>query len=131
MNDEIRLGEVLTCHETGERFVAVLDGISTNYARDCEGNVYSDDGVYRREAREIRERKGPFVGYVNDAGDLTTWKGRVLAKAWGSRPCKLARTSFLHDARSYRSYWFRAPDGGLWHGRGSAGIVIKVRPVKG
>jgi hypothetical protein len=131
MNKQINFGDTLICHETGERFVAALDGISTNYARDRDGNVYSDEGVFRIEARAIRERKGPLIGYVNDAGDLTTWKGLVLARSAGWRPCRLTRISYTHDASSYRSYWFRAPDGGLWYGRGSEGIVIRVRPVKG
>lgn len=43
----IVLGEtVLTCHKTGKQFIAKQDGISTNYARDKDGNIYSDEGCY-------------------------------------------------------------------------------------
>jgi len=131
MSTQVNIGDILTCHETGEQFVAALSGCTTNYAMDSEGRVYSDLGAFQADARALAERKGPFVGYVGARGDLTTWKGQVLAQAWHSCACKLTRTSFMHSARSYRSYWFRAPDGGLWYGRGSVGLSIKVRPVKG
>jgi hypothetical protein len=128
---EIEIGDTLTCSVTGKQFKAALDGCTTNYAIDPEGRVYSDEGVTLASEKKIRERSGPFVGYVDRNGDLTTWKGHVLAKGEWVKPCKLTRISFIHDQKDYKSRWFRAPDGGLWYGRGSPGVCITVRPVKG
>ena len=39
----INFGDTLTCAETGRQFIAAADGITTNYARNAAGDVFSDD----------------------------------------------------------------------------------------
>lgn len=47
------------------------------------------------------------------------------------RPCKLTRLSFTHDRNGYVSIHAVDKHGGHWVGRGSDGIAIRMRPVKG
>ncbi len=82
----------------------------------------------QRQIAELKDRTKPFVGYLS-ANKVTTWTGGQLMTVTRSRPCKLTRPSWTHDAGSYRS--IRAVDvhGGQWIGRGSDGIAIKLQPV--
>ena len=80
-----------------------------------------------RQREDLKDRSKPFVAYVaKDA--ITTWTGGHLMRIIRSVPCRLTRSSFWHSRNSYRS--IRAVDvhGGHWHGRGSAGVAIKMRP---
>ena len=79
----------------------------------------------------LLDRSRPFVAYVSgDARTITTWTGGHLMPITRTLPCKLTRQSWTHDRQDYMS--LRAVDchGGHWHGRGSAGIAIRLRPCK-
>lgn len=56
MQSQSLMGQVLTCHETGKRFLAARDGVSMNYATDSEGRTYSDEGVDLCERRGLLDR---------------------------------------------------------------------------
>lgn len=127
----INFGDTLTCTETGKQFIAVRDGITTNYARDSAGNVYSDEGVDIRQRRELLTRSKPFVCYLsNDGRSVTGWKGNILGSVIDWSPCELTRRSYTHG-KSYRSVRVKDVHGGLWYGRGSPGIAITLRATRG
>ena len=129
----IKDGDLLTCAETGKEFIAGRDpqwGFASNYARDSAGNVFSDEGVDILERRELLERSQPFGCYLSSDGrHVTGWKGNILGTVIDSRPCKLPRYSFTHG-KDYRSVRVRDVHGGLWYGRGSPDIFIRLRPCK-
>jgi hypothetical protein len=127
----INFGDTITCAETGKQFVAAQDGISTNYARDAAGNVYSDEGVDIRERRELLDRTKPYFAYLSSDGTrVTGWKGNTLGHVAYSRPCKLTRMSYTHG-KEYQSVFVRDVHGGTWYGRSSPGVCITLRPHKG
>jgi len=86
----------------------------------------------KREIDGLKDRSKPFVAYVAmDGIHITTWTGGKLMKIVSARKCKLTRQSFTHSANSYASIRAKDLHGNLWHGRGSTGIAIKLRPMKG
>ena len=121
----VNIGDSLTCSETGKQFVAAVDGCSTNYARDSQGNIYSDEGVDIREKRELLDRSKPFYCYVSmDGKSVTGWKGNKLGIITWKRKTR---------CRSYETiYSFNIVDihGGKWYGRASEGSCITLRPMK-
>ncbi len=121
-NPIIEIGQILTCTETGKQFTAARDGCSVNYARDREGNIFSDEGVDIREKREMSDRSKPFCCYLSrDGRHVTGWKGNILGRVtWSSE----SRTGLTH---------VRVIDvhGAMWHGKGSgAGMCIRLHPSK-
>ena len=105
-------------HTTGTAHLA--DGREVCW--ECADNMQRED---------LKERK-PVCAYVSiDGKRITTWSGGILMKVTHSATCKLTRVSFTHDRRSYRSIHARDVHGALWYGRGSAGVLIRMRPVKG
>lgn len=127
----IEFGQSLTCAETGKHFVAERDGISVNYARDSQGNIFSDEGVDIRERREMLDRSRPFACYISSDGrTVTGWKGNILGAIVDWSPCQLTRPSWIHG-RAYRSIKVRDVHGGAWYGRGSPGVCVTLRPCKG
>jgi len=124
----IKFGDELTCTETGKKFIAAQDGITTNYARDHNGNVFSDDGVNIRERRELLDRTKPFFCYLSSDGKhVTGWKGNILGRVisegdsrsgWHGSTITHIRVIDVHGA--------------LWHGKGAGrGMCITIRPMKG
>lgn len=130
---DIRIGDVLTCAETGKQFFAARDGISVNYARDAEGNIYSDEGVDIRERREMLDRSRPFGCYVSSDGKhVTGWKGNVLGDIVRAKRIALPfgwRCSFTRGT-DYNAYTVRDVHGAYWHGKGSPGVCINLHPSK-
>jgi hypothetical protein len=65
-----------------------------------------------------------------DMSHATGWKGSVLGTVTWSKRIGLPRWSYVHG-----SYWYavnvRDVHGGMWYGRGSGGICINLRPMKG
>lgn len=123
----IDFGNVLTCAETGKQFIAARDGITTNYARDNAGNVYSDEGVDIRERRELLDRSKPFFAYVScDGKVITGWKGNVLMHVTGSY------TGRVGFCRNGLYVWATDVHGGKWYGRNAGrGMCITMRALKG
>ena len=128
---ETLIGISITCAETGKQFIGARDGISTNYARDSKGNIYSEEGVDIRERRDLLDRSKPFVAYIsNDNKRLTGWKGNVLGAVISQHTIRNARKSFVHGD-TLQAYIIRDIHGGLWYGRGNAGMCITIRAYKG
>lgn len=130
-HQKINVGDTLTCTETGKTFTAEQQGCTFNYATNAQGQVFSDEGVAIRERRELLDRSKPFGCYLSTDGRLVTgWKGNMLgAVAWWN-PCELTRRSYTHG-ESYRSVHVVDVHGAHWHGRGSPGVYITLRPCKG
>lgn len=82
------------------------------------------------QIEELKNRNKRVLGYVGD-GIITTWTGGKLMTITRSRPCELTRHSYMHSRRSYMSIHAVDVHGGHWAGRGSNGVLIKLRPVKG
>jgi len=101
----------------------------TGYA-EFEGKRICYPCADKRQIEHLKDRSKPFGAYVGK-GVITTWTGGKLMTITRSVSCKLTRQSWVHDRNSYRS--IRAVDvhGGHWAGRGSEGIAITLRPVKG
>ncbi len=124
----IIFGDMLTCAETGKRFVAARDGCSTNYARGRDGSIISDEGVDLRERRELLDRTLPFTCYLSgDGRHVTGWKGNVLGRVVRESESRtgLHRSTITHirviDCR-----------GNPWHGKGAGrGTCITLRASKG
>ena len=126
----VAIGSAITCHETGETFIAAQDGVTFNYATDIDGHAYSDKGVDLSERRQLLDRSKAFCGYLSsDARSLTGWKGNVLGTVVARSTCSLNRWSHLHGS-TILAVTIRDVHGGLWYGRGSASIAIRLRPSK-
>lgn len=82
------------------------------------------------EVEHLKDRSKPYVGYLGD-GVVTTWTGGELMKITMIRGCTLTRRSHWHSRDSFCSVHAVDPHGGHWAGRGSEGIAIRMRPVKG
>lgn len=127
----IEFGQELTCTETGKTFIAQREGCTTNYARGRNGEVYSDEGVDLCEKRELLDRSKPFTCYLSSDGKHATgWKGNVLGAVVCATPVRLTRWSHTHGEHIH-AINVRDVHGGMWHGRGSPGICITLRPMKG
>lgn len=126
MQTQIEIGQTLTCAETGKQFIAARDGISTNYARNSAGEVFSDEGVHIRECRELLDRSKPFGCYVSsDTKHVTGWKGNVLGTIIRSTH---TRSGF---GANMLAVSVRDVHGNYWHGRGAgAGMCITLRASK-
>ncbi len=97
--------------------------------KDSEKICYACADKHERE--QLKDRSRPFVGYLSgDGASVTTWTGGKLMTVTESRPCRLTRQSFTHSRHSFRSVRARDIHGGMWCGRGSPSIAIKLRPVK-
>jgi len=109
----------------------VPSGCSTGYATTPDNKRICYKCADARQREELKDRSKPFCAYLSSDGQkVTTWTGGELMTVTSSKPCQLSRVSFTHDMKSFRSIRARDVHGGLWFGRGSAGIVIKLRPVK-
>lgn len=127
---DIMIGKTLVCHETGKTFIGAIQGISTNYAIDSCGNVFSDEGVNIAEIRELLDRSKPYTAYLDkDANHLTGWKGNILGKVISRSTVKLTRRSWIHGKYMY-AVTVKDVHGGLWYGRGSGGVCITLRAYK-
>lgn len=83
------------------------------------------------DQRESLETGNRCVGYLSaDGKSLTTWTGGILGKVTDWNPCKLTRVSYTHG-KSYRSVRVTDCHGSEWYGRGSPGIAISLRRIKG
>ena len=107
-------------HATGTGYAVLPD--EKNICYSCADS---------RQRNELLDRSRPFMAYVSGDGKrITSWTGGHLMKITESWQIPLTRVSFTHGKRIAHIH---AVDvhGGHWTGRGSAGIVIILRPCKG
>ena len=125
-----RIGDTVTCCETGKQFVVEAQGGTLNCAYSSDGRIWSDEGVDLAEKRELKERSAPFVGYISQDGKhLTGWKGNILGDVIASSTVRLPRWSYTHG-KHVIAYRIKDVHGGLWYGRGSPSVCIRLRPTK-
>jgi len=130
MTTESLIGQVITCHVTGKEFIGAVVGYSTNYARDSEGRIFSDEGVDIQQKQDLLDRSKPFTGYISgDGKSLTGWKGNHLGAVIWTSPVRLARWSHFHG-KAYAAYRIRDIHGGFWYGRSSPSMCINIRAAK-
>lgn len=110
---------------------------ATGYAILPNGNRICYPCADKREIAELKDRSRPFVAYVGSCHgkgcvphQIQTWTGGKLMTIIEAKPCKLTRQSFTHDRNGYYSIHAVDVHGGHWHGRGSEGVAIKLRPCK-
>lgn len=111
--------------------------ITRGYAVLPDGRKICYDCATKRQIEDLKDRSKPFCAYVSLVSKdswlgykITTWTGGELMRVMSAKPCKLTRQSFTHDRGNFMSIHAVDVHGGHWAGRGSEGIVIKLRPVK-
>ena len=113
----IELGKtILTCTETGQKFLAQSEsGFTTNYAKDKEGNIFSDEGVHIRLKRNIIEDK--IIGcYVSCDGEtIQGWKDNQIL---GKVICRYTRNNGFCGKLDHIEV--RMFDGSIWKGKYNA-----------
>ena len=122
-----RIGDTVTCAETGKAFVVEKDGITLNCATTPGGLPISDEGVDIREKRELLDRSKPFGCYVSyDGKRVTGWKGNTLGHVTRS-------SSYRNNFHAHiLCVTVKDVHGSYWHGRGSGpGTAITLHPTKG
>lgn len=125
------IGQIVKCHITGKSFIAAIDGITTNYATDSDGNIYSDEGVDIAEKQQLLDRTKPFYAYVSTDGKrITGWKGNTHMMI-----TRIYQTNAGFGGYRGGGQWYiRATDinGAEWYGRNSGkGCCITLRSCKG
>jgi len=103
----------------------------TGTARLPDGREICCACVDDMQREDLRDTSKPFDAYLScDGKTVTTWTGGQLMRVTQSWPCALTRQSWIHSRSSYKS--IRAIDchGQAWHGRGSAGTLIRLRACK-
>lgn len=125
------IGKTMVCKKTGKIFTGAQDGVTTNYARDNEGNFYSDEGVNLCELEQIKDRGQSFTAYLSgDAKHITGWKGNKLMRVLHAYQSDAGFGGWHMN----RGQWIvRAIDeqGFEWYGRNSGkGAYITLRPAK-
>ena len=102
---------------------------SPGYAIGTDGKRVCIPCAEKRE-REAFKTATRYTAYVaSDGMAITTWTGAVLATVVSRKPCALTRVSYMHGRSMWR-YSAVTSDGVRWYGRGSPGIVIKLRRAK-
>jgi hypothetical protein len=125
-NKSIKVGDVVTCAETGREFTIAQDGCTFNYATNEAGQVFSDEGVNIRARRGLLDRSSPFGCYLSSDGKTVTgWKGDKLGDVIASSVCKLPGTR-----RTCEAVRVRDVHGAEWYGRAQRGMFINLRPRK-
>lgn len=105
----------------------VPQGSGTGYGTDAEGKNHCYACCDARQRAEI-DTESRFIAYLDSRGErITTWTGGVLLSVVDSKPCFCSRRSNWHG-KDFRTIWARNPrTGHLWTGRGSPGVIIRLR----
>jgi len=126
-------------HEEGVSFQCAQCGAvkpvqtsgGTGYGYNAQDQIVCYACCTVNDKEQLKDRSKPFFAYINGEGNaIHTWSGGHLMKIARSRSCQLTRHSFWHSRDSFMSVHCVDVHGGHWHGRGSAGICIKLRPCK-
>ena len=117
------------CADCGATFKS--DGFGTGYAVLHDDTRVCYACADKRQIAELKDRSKPFCAYVGKDNAITTWTGGKLMTIIRAWPCQLTRQSYAHSAKGYLSIHAVDVHGGHWAGRGSEGVAIKLRPVKG
>jgi len=107
------------------------DSCGTGYYYNSKNEPICYPCADKLQVEDLKDRSKPFCAYVGKGNEITTWTGGKLMTIMRAWPCKLTRQSFTHDRNGYLSIHAVDVHGGHWAGRGSEGIAIKLRPVKG
>lgn len=120
------------CADCGAPFPEYPPGYcgGTGYATLPKGSRICYPCADKRQVEELKDRSRPFTAYVGKGMEITTWTGGKLMTITRAWPCKLTRPSFTHDRHGFLSIHAVDVHGGHWHGRGSEGIAITLRPCK-
>ena len=111
--------------------ICVPDVLVAGYAVTPKNEKICYSCAYKAQIQDLKDRSKPFTAYIScDGKRISTWKGSTLMTITRSRPCRLTRRSFTHDSRTFMSIHAVDVHGAHWYGRGSAGIVITLRPCK-
>ena len=123
---KMKATRILSCgHEP-----TATTGCGTGYARTHDGREICYECADDEQRAHLLDRE-PTCAYLSTDGEsVTTWSGGELGRVTWSRPARLTRQSFTHDRRSYRSVNVRDVHGNFWTGRGSPGVLIRLRPMK-
>ena len=125
--DHPKIGDIVTCAETGKPFIVQCEGAGLNYAHDAAGNIYSEEGVAIRNRRELLDRTRALSAYISDDGrHVTGWKGDVLGDI-------VQWMSTLRGFGDSEILCFRMKDvhGQWWSGRGAGkGRYCTLRAMK-
>jgi hypothetical protein len=121
-----------TCKDCRGEIVEPKESGPAGYAITPDGSTICYGCADKRTIAELKDRTRPMGAYLSsDGARATTWTGGTLGAVVWSRPCRLTRLSFTHSKSSFRSVNVRDVHGGMWYGRGSPGVCITLRPMKG
>ncbi len=130
MKAELETQKTFRCSLCGQVHPIQKEG-GTGYATLQNGRTICYPCSDNMQREDLKDRSQPFFAYVAGNGrSITTWTGGHLMTITRSSPCALTRQSWTHDRNGYMSVHCVDVHGGHWTGRGSAGICIKLRPVK-
>ena len=102
---------------------------TTGYGIDSKGKTHCYTCCHKMDMQDVQGHDRPVVGYLScDGKTIDNWSGWVIMRVVATAPCKLTRASHTHDS-SYHSVWCLDVFGRRWYGRGSSGILIKMRPI--
>ncbi len=122
---ESLVGKEIVCSVTGKKFLGELNGITTNYARGQNGEVYSDEGVRILNQQTVKNNQTVFGYFSDEKRAITGWKGDVMLKVFYSR-----KTSVRSNWGQVFSIWAYDPEGNEWYGRAPDGCAISMKKTK-
>ena len=104
---------------------------STGYARGAADELICYPCADNLQRAAMLDRSHPVGAYIaSDGRAVTTWTGGILGRVSYWTRCELTRRSRMHGTH-YRSIHVIDVHGAHWHGRGSPGLAVSLRPCKG
>lgn len=101
--------------------------VTTENAHGGAGRLicYGCADTAQRAEMLTADRIGAYLSA--DCRTVNTWTGGKLGDVTWWNPCELNRKSYWHDSHSFRSVRVRDVHGQTWTGRGSPGVLIRLR----
>jgi hypothetical protein len=124
----LKEGDQFRCHRFGDVHTVGPAKSGPHFVRVKHGWLYSVEGWNANVDELMRAHAEDISAYLSQDGvTVTSWLGRQLATVTLLKPAKHNR--IVDD----NYYTFRAVDthGGHWHGRGSKGMAVTLKPSKG